>query len=68
MDFASARAAFAKRLDVNCAEQDASIVARLKELLMPYRGGKCPVVIHYRNAIGCAQLRLGEKNVRVVYG
>ena len=60
MDFASARAAFAKRLDVNCAEQDASIVAKLKELLMPYRGGKCPVVIHYRNAIGCAQLRLGE--------
>ena len=27
---------------------------------MPYRGGKCPVVIHYRNAIGCALLRMGE--------
>ncbi len=60
MDFASARAAFAKRLDLNCAEQDAAIVAKLKELFMPYRGGKCPVVIHYRNQTGSAQLRLGE--------
>ena len=60
MDFASARAAFAKRLDLNCAEQDASIVVKLKELFMPYRGGKCPVVIHYRNQTGSAQLRLGE--------
>ena len=60
MDFASARAAFAKRLDVNCAEQDAAIVAKLKELFTPYRGGKCPVVIHYRNQTGSAQLKLGE--------
>jgi DNA polymerase-3 subunit alpha len=60
MDIASARAAFARRLDLGCAEQEASIVARLKELFMPYRGGKCPVVIHYRNQTGSAQLRLGE--------
>lgn len=60
MDFASARAAFAKRLDLGCAEQEASIVARLKELFTPYRGGKCPVVIHYRNQTGSVQLRLGE--------
>ena len=60
MDFASARAAFAKRLDVNCAEQDAAIVGKLKELFTPYRGGKCPVVIHYRNQTGSAQLKLGD--------
>ena len=61
MDFASARAAFAKRLDLGCAEQEASIIARLKQLFTPYRGGKCPVVIHYRNHTGSAQLRLGEE-------
>jgi DNA polymerase-3 subunit alpha len=60
MDFASARAAFARRLDLGCAEQEASVVARLKELFTPYRGGKCPVVIHYRNQTGSAQLRLGD--------
>jgi len=60
MDFASARAAFAKRLDLGCAEQEATVIARLKELFTPYRGGKCPVVIHYRNQTGSAQLRLGE--------
>jgi DNA polymerase-3 subunit alpha len=60
MDIASARGAFARRLDLGCAEQEASIVARLKELFTPYRGGKCPVVIHYRNQTGSAQLRLGE--------
>ncbi len=60
LDFASARAAFAKRLDLDCAEQQASIIGRLKEIFMPYRGGKCPVVIHYRNQTGSAQLRLGE--------
>jgi DNA polymerase-3 subunit alpha len=60
MDFASARAAFAKRLDLNCAEQEAAIIATLKNLFTPYRGGKCPVVIHYRNQTGSAQLKLGE--------
>jgi DNA polymerase-3 subunit alpha len=60
MDLASARAAFAKRLDLGCAEQHASIVSTLKELFTPYRGGKCPVVIHYRNQTDSAQLRLGE--------
>ena len=60
MDIASARGAFARRLDLGCAEQEASIVVKLKELFTPYRGGKCPVVIHYRNHTGSAQLRLGE--------
>jgi DNA polymerase-3 subunit alpha len=60
MDIASARAAFARRLDLGCAEQSPSIVATLKELFTPYRGGKCPVIIHYRNQTGSAQLRLGE--------
>ena len=60
MDMASARAAFARRLDLGCAEQEATIIGKLKELFTPYRGGKCPVVIHYRNQTGSAQLRLGE--------
>ncbi|HAF45349.1 MAG TPA: DNA polymerase III subunit alpha [Gallionellaceae bacterium] len=59
-DFASARAAFAKRLDIFCSMDDKVRVPQLAELLKPYRGGKCPVQINYRNLIGSAPLRLGE--------
>ncbi|MDH2915480.1 MAG: DNA polymerase III subunit alpha [Gallionella sp.] len=59
-DFASARAAFAKRLDINCSIEGKVRVPKLVELLQPYRGGKCPVQINYRNLIGSAPLRLGE--------
>jgi DNA polymerase-3 subunit alpha len=59
-DFASARAAFAKRLDINCSIDDKVRVQQLVELLKPYCGGKCPVQINYRNLIGSAPLRLGE--------
>ena len=60
LDLASARATFAKRLDILCASQERVSVAKLAELFKPYCGGKCAVVIHYRNEIGSAQLRLGE--------
>lgn len=60
LDLASARATFAKRLDLCCTAEGAVPVAQLAELFKPYCGGKCAVVIHYRNATGSAQLRLGE--------
>jgi DNA polymerase-3 subunit alpha len=59
-DFASARASFAKRLDLVCSIDSKVHVAQLVEVLKPYRGGKCPVQINYRNLIGQAPLRLGE--------
>jgi DNA polymerase-3 subunit alpha len=59
-DFASARASFAKRLDLVCSIDSEVHVAQLVEVLKPYRGGKCPVQINYRNLIGQAPLRLGE--------
>jgi len=60
LDLASARATFAKRLDISCTAQEPVSVTKLAELFKPYCGGKCAVVIHYRNEIASAQLRLGE--------
>ncbi|MGE5757698.1 MAG: DNA polymerase III subunit alpha, partial [Sideroxydans sp.] len=60
-DFASARAAFAKRLDISCSMDGKVRVLQLAELLKPYCGGRCPVQINYRNHIGSAPLRLGEE-------
>ncbi|MDD4913265.1 MAG: DNA polymerase III subunit alpha [Sideroxydans sp.] len=59
-DFASARAAFAKRLDIDCSIDGNVRVPMLVELLSPYRGGKCPIQINYKNLIGSAPLRLSE--------
>jgi DNA polymerase-3 subunit alpha len=59
-DFASARAVFAKRLDIFCSMDDKIRVPQLAELLKPYCGGKCPVQINYRNLIGSAPLRLSD--------
>ncbi len=60
-DFASARAAFAKRLEISCSINDHIRVPQLAELLKPYGGGKCVVQINYRNLIGSVPLRLGEE-------
>ena len=57
-DFASARSHFAQQLALRC-NGNASI-AQLKKLFIPYREGKCPVQIHYRNDNASCQLRLGE--------
>ena len=59
-DFASARAAFAKRLDISCTIDDQLRVPQLVAQLKPYCGGKCPVQINYSNLVGSAPLRLGE--------
>jgi DNA polymerase-3 subunit alpha len=57
-DFASARAAFAKRLDIVCSINSPVSASKLAEILKPWCGGKCPVVIHYTNLIAGAPLRL----------
>ena len=59
-DFASARATFAKRLELTINSEKKIRAVQLRELLMPYRDGKCPVVMRYTNAIGSTQLKLGE--------
>ncbi len=60
-DFASARSTFAKRLELTVGADSKVRVAQLKELLTPYRDGKCPVLIDYRNGLSGAHLRLGEE-------
>ncbi len=60
-DFASARGAFAKHLDLDCSMDSGVRVAQIAELLKPWCGGKCPVHLNYRNFIGGASLRLGEE-------
>lgn len=57
-DFASARSNFAQQLSLRCNGN--ADIAQLKKLFTPYRDGKCPVQIHYRNATASCQLRLGE--------
>jgi len=58
-DFASARSHFAQQLNLRC-NGNASIT-QLKSLFSPYRDGKCPVQIYYRNESASCQLRLGEE-------
>ncbi|MDD2914404.1 MAG: DNA polymerase III subunit alpha [Gallionella sp.] len=57
-DFASARSHFAQQLSLRC---NGSIgVAQFKKIFTPWRDGKCPVQIHYRNDDATCQLRLSE--------
>jgi len=60
-DFASARAAFAKRLALSCSIDSPVKVMKLADLLKPWCGGKCPVVIYYKNLLASAPLRLGDE-------
>ncbi|MEQ1583029.1 MAG: hypothetical protein ABL875_03055, partial [Candidatus Nitrotoga sp.] len=59
-DFASARSTFAKCLELVVSSDAHISVAQLKELLTPYREGKCMAVVCYRNTSGSANLKLGE--------
>ncbi|MDE2119015.1 MAG: DNA polymerase III subunit alpha, partial [Betaproteobacteria bacterium] len=59
-DFASARSTFAKHLELTVSAGKHISAARLKELLTPYRDGKCPVQVHYRTHDADCQLRFGE--------
>ncbi len=60
-DFASARSTFAQRLELAVSPDKPISVAQLKELLTPYRDGKCLVLIDYRNSVASVPLRLGEE-------
>jgi DNA polymerase-3 subunit alpha len=60
-DFASARAAFAKRLEITCSIHSPVRVPQLAEVLKPWCGGQCQVLIHYKNLIASAPLSLGEE-------
>jgi DNA polymerase-3 subunit alpha len=57
-DFAWVRSHFAQQLALRC-NGNASI-SQLKKLFTPYRDGKCPVHINFRNDYASCQLRLGE--------
>ena len=60
-DIASARSTFSNHLELRITADNRVSVARLKELLTPYRDGKCAVAICYRNLIADARLKLGEE-------
>ena len=57
-DYAQARSNFAQQLSLRCDGK--ADIAQLKALFTPYREGKCPVHLYYRNAQAGCQLRLGE--------
>ena len=57
-DFASARSQFAQQLALRCNGN--ARISQLKEIFNPYRDGKCPIQIDYRNDHASCQLRLGE--------
>ncbi len=57
-DYAQARSNFAQQLSLRCNGN--ADIAQLKKLFTPYREGKCPVQIYYRNPVAACQLRLGE--------
>ncbi len=57
-DFSGARSHHARHLELHC---DGSVrIARLAEILKPWREGACPVLINYSSAVASCQLRLGE--------
>jgi DNA polymerase-3 subunit alpha len=59
-DLASARATSAKRLEITCSINAPIRIPRLTEILKPWCGGKCPVVLRYTNLLASAPMRLGE--------
>ena len=59
-DLASARASSAKRLELICTDKLPIRIAKISEILKPWCGGKCPVMLRYTNHLANAQLSLGE--------
>ena len=62
-DIDQARATFAKCLLIHIETNSTGngFVRELKEILNPFREGRCPVAVHYLNARAEAHLRLGEQ-------
>ncbi|HXF68003.1 MAG TPA: DNA polymerase III subunit alpha [Burkholderiales bacterium] len=58
LDLAQARSRFARAVRLVC--NGASSAARLRELLAPYRSGRCPVSVLYSNREASCEIELGE--------
>lgn len=60
-DIEQARARYSRCLELRMPRQrlaENEGIASLGQLLLPYHGGRCPVVIEFRNGKACAELRL----------
>ncbi|MCI0400656.1 MAG: DNA polymerase III subunit alpha [Gammaproteobacteria bacterium] len=62
-DIDQARATFAKCLliRIQADSADNGIIRELKDILTPFKEGRCPVSIHYLNSRAEADVRLGEQ-------
>ncbi|MGH8649048.1 MAG: OB-fold nucleic acid binding domain-containing protein, partial [Burkholderiales bacterium] len=58
LDLAEARSRFARGVQITC--NGASSGNRLREVLAPYRSGRCPVSIVYSNRDASCEIDLGE--------
>jgi DNA polymerase-3 subunit alpha len=58
LDLAEARNRFARGVQIRC--NGAASGDRLREVLTPYRSGRCPVSIVYSNRDACCEIDLGE--------
>ncbi|MDZ7791026.1 MAG: DNA polymerase III subunit alpha [Xanthomonadales bacterium] len=61
MSVDEARSQFAQRVELEISQPAASLEQDLAAALQPYRPGRTPVVIHYRNQSAQALLHLGSK-------
>ena len=61
-DVAGARSRFARavRLSMNGGASNTAAAATLKTLLEPYRNGRCPVEVCYRNGGASVEMQLGD--------
>ncbi|MSQ59849.1 MAG: DNA polymerase III subunit alpha [Betaproteobacteria bacterium] len=58
-DLSAARNHFAKGMRLQCNGQSSG--SKLRDLLAPYRGGKCPVFVAYNNHDAQCEIDLGEQ-------
>jgi DNA polymerase-3 subunit alpha len=59
MNIEQARAQFAKSLRIRCDHEMAA--GALRDILSPFRGGNCPIVIEYRGRHAQSALQLGDE-------
>src|SRR5690554_3662522 len=60
MDIRRAREQFARRLLVQVPVND-ELPTQLRQLLSPYRGGHCPIVLQLAHPLGSGKMELGEE-------
>jgi len=61
MSVDEARSQFARRVEIEISQPPSALEQDLAAALQPYRPGRTPVVIHYRNRSAQALLHLGSK-------